>query len=119
MTDKMREQARASYARHREQRMADVREWQRKNAEKRREISRLAAARRKARKLQQFIEDIDMQALILRDEGYCGICGESLPGPDFHIDHIVPLSRGGEHSMRNVQLAHPSCNVRKGAALSL
>lgn len=30
------------------------------------------------------------------------------------VDHIVPLSRGGEHSMANVQCAHLSCNSSKG-----
>lgn len=30
------------------------------------------------------------------------------------MDHIVPLSRGGEHSLDNVQCAHLSCNCRKG-----
>lgn len=29
------------------------------------------------------------------------------------VDHIVPLSRGGEHSMNNVQCAHLSCNCSK------
>lgn len=30
------------------------------------------------------------------------------------LDHIVPLSRGGPHTLANSQLAHRSCNSRKG-----
>jgi 5-methylcytosine-specific restriction endonuclease McrA len=29
------------------------------------------------------------------------------------LDHILPLSKGGTHEPRNVQLAHLGCNVRK------
>lgn len=35
--------------------------------------------------------------------------------PDFHVDHVVPLSKGGMHGYTNVQPAHPRCNMRKGA----
>ena len=29
------------------------------------------------------------------------------------LDHIVPLSQGGTHTLGNVQLAHLVCNERK------
>jgi 5-methylcytosine-specific restriction endonuclease McrA len=29
------------------------------------------------------------------------------------IDHIKPLSKGGEHSYANTALAHYGCNARK------
>lgn len=32
------------------------------------------------------------------------------------VDHIMPLSRGGEDTKTNVQLAHSKCNGAKGAA---
>jgi 5-methylcytosine-specific restriction endonuclease McrA len=43
----------------------------------------------------------------------CG-CGEPL-GTAFHLDHIHPLARGGSHTMDNLQITHPICNIRKGA----
>jgi 5-methylcytosine-specific restriction endonuclease McrA len=30
------------------------------------------------------------------------------------IDHIVPMAKGGDDTKINVQLAHFSCNSRKG-----
>lgn len=50
-------------------------------------------------------------------DGVCGICGEDVDPLDFHVDHIIPLARGGEHSYDNTQPACPPCNLRKGAKL--
>jgi 5-methylcytosine-specific restriction endonuclease McrA len=115
----MRARSRAYYAAHKDACKANVRAWQLENSGRVRDIKREAFHRRRARIKAQFVEDVRAALLVLRDEGRCGICGGDLEGPDFHIDHIVPVSRGGEHSYANTQLAHASCNVRKGAALSL
>ena len=52
-----------------------------------------------------------------RDKGRCGICRKKVDPADWHLDHIVPLSRGGEHSYANVQVTHPFCNESKGTKL--
>jgi 5-methylcytosine-specific restriction endonuclease McrA len=59
-----------------------------------------------------------------RDGWCCGLCGGHIPRVVRHghplyltIDHIVPLSRGGEHSPSNVQAAHATCNYTKGDRL--
>ena len=46
------------------------------------------------------------------DSRECGVCEIVIDGK-FHIDHIIPLSRGGEHVVENLQLTHPSCNLKK------
>lgn len=44
---------------------------------------------------------------------YCGVRFEPL-GPDHRtVDHRVPRSRGGPHSLRNMVFACFSCNQRK------
>lgn len=54
-------------------------------------------------------------AVIERDGMVCGICGEEIPAGDLHIDHVVPIARGGSDALGNLQPAHSLCNLRKGA----
>jgi hypothetical protein len=42
----------------------------------------------------------------------CGVCRLLIEGK-FHIDHKTPLAKGGLHSVENLQLAHPLCNMSK------
>jgi len=48
-----------------------------------------------------------------RDGGICQLCGERV-WLDWDIDHIQPRSHGGLDTWTNCQLAHASCNRRKG-----
>jgi 5-methylcytosine-specific restriction endonuclease McrA len=63
------------------------------------------------------VEAVDALTVLERDDGVCGICGEDIDPTDFHVDHILPLARGGPHVYSNVQIAHPECNIRKGASV--
>jgi hypothetical protein len=40
---------------------------------------------------------------------------QALQGATFHIEHIVPGSRGGLTELANLAWACPSCNLRKSA----
>lgn len=79
----------------------------------------------RARKRDATVEPVSRDAVLSRDDWRCGICGERIisaaewPDPASpSIDHIVPLSKGGEHSMSNVQAAHYGCNSAKKATVS-
>jgi 5-methylcytosine-specific restriction endonuclease McrA len=98
----------------REQINAAAREKRRGNPEYL-DRARLIVAWRAARKLAAFTEDVHPLVVLERHDGLCGICGDDVDPFDYHVDHIVPLSKGGEHSYRNTQPAHPVCNLRKGA----
>jgi len=52
-----------------------------------------------------------------RVEAPCPLCGEALgPSDDLlHIDHKLPLARGGRTEMSNLQVVHRICNQKKGA----
>lgn len=52
--------------------------------------------------------------VISRDGNACGICGDPVEEPP-HIDHVHPRSHGGSDLPTNLQIAHPACNLRKGA----
>lgn len=36
-------------------------------------------------------------------------------GAEFHVDHVVPLARGGAHERHNLCISCPPCNLSKGA----
>jgi hypothetical protein len=43
---------------------------------------------------------------------YC-LMHESLQGATFHVEHVLPRSRGGGSTLDNLAWACPSCNLRK------
>jgi len=52
--------------------------------------------------------------------GRCGIqgspkgCGRSLSNVQVHIDHRLPISRGGKNNLKNLQLLCRDCNLKAG-----
>ena len=70
---------------------------------------------RKASKLGLGGVKVTMQYLGERDGWRCGICGKRIRDrKQASPDHIVPLSKGGEHSLENLQITHRQCNLAKG-----
>lgn len=49
-------------------------------------------------------------------QGKCYYC-EINVGDDYHVDHVVPLTRGGSNGPENIVIACPSCNCSKGNRL--
>jgi len=51
---------------------------------------------------------------------YCSRLGDQQGGPDgrtWHVDHIFPVSRGGDDSEDNLTLSCATCNLRKHDAI--
>lgn len=46
--------------------------------------------------------------------GECVYCNSTLNPKTMHKDHITPLSRGGHHTISNIQLLCQRCNLKKG-----
>ncbi len=114
--EKQAEYSRKHYRLHGETHRATTRRWVAEHPERAKEINRMAEADRRVRKRGQFVEHVDPMVVYERDEGLCGICGGTVYG-DFHLDHKIPLAKGGEHSYANTQIAHPPCNLAKGAKI--
>lgn len=55
------------------------------------------------------------RAVRSRARGRCQYClmHESLQGATFHIEHVIPQSKGGDSTLENLALACPGCNLRK------
>lgn len=68
-------------------------------------------ARNKARKL------ISLEDIIYLYDGVCQLCEAEVSLEEASRDHIVPVSRGGESVLENLQLAHRVCNTLKGSRL--
>lgn len=115
-------------------------EWQRRNSEKRagyasqdrrrhperfkgydkknRQIRTATQVKRRALENTIF-EDIDRMVVYKRDEGVCQICEKPVGADEFQLDHVVPIIEGGPHLYTNVQVAHGTCNRRKGRKMLL
>jgi 5-methylcytosine-specific restriction endonuclease McrA len=92
-----------------------VEEWKKKNPIKAREIQRKGNYTRRSKVAKVYIEDVDHNKVFERDEGICGICQNPVDKNRYHLDHIIPIAKGGLHCYDNVQISHPRCNQTKGA----
>jgi 5-methylcytosine-specific restriction endonuclease McrA len=85
---------------------------------------RRARVRRRAKRT-VATDRYDPIAIATRDRWRCALCGGRIRRglgynhPDaLTMDHIVPLSKGGEDVASNVQAAHRHCNTLKGNGCS-
>lgn len=106
----------------RERRAADkgrvrdaARRWRLANPEKQRAADRNKRARR-LRAEGRGVTAADVRAIYEAQHGQCRWCDCELH-ENFHVDHVVPLARGGRHEPENACVACPTCNCRKGALL--
>lgn len=95
-----------------------ARQWKRDHPEQNRESNR----RRRSLHSIPYKDS----AVILIHGPFCWICGDriDLKAPrncqgdnwerGLHIDHVVPVSKGGEDTIFNVRPAHALCNISRG-----
>jgi 5-methylcytosine-specific restriction endonuclease McrA len=108
-TDKGKAAMKAAYdTEYNRRRMA---QWRRANPEKAR-----AAHLRVRHAGMGTVSAMDIATQHARQNGRCYYCGENLD-EKYHVDHVIPVSRGGLNEPSNIVLACPFCNVSKGARL--
>jgi 5-methylcytosine-specific restriction endonuclease McrA len=91
------------------QRAAD---WNAANVEGRRAIQRNYRSRSNGAEGSHTAEDI--QRIGAAQKWKCHWCGKSTKSR-YHVDHLVPLSRGGSNEPGNLVIACPRCNNHKRA----
>ena len=52
----------------------------------------------------------DMRKILINDNSLCKICGSS---KKLQLDHILPISNGGENKIENLQILCSKCNRKK------
>ncbi|MCM1981918.1 HNH endonuclease [Lyngbya confervoides] len=57
------------------------------------------------------VPPVNRREVLRRDKNTCQYCGSR---KDLTLDHVIPRSRGGQHTWDNVVTACASCNGRKG-----
>lgn len=64
-------------------------------------------------------ESFTRAEIIQRDNRACYLCHRTNLGDlEIHLDHDIPLSRGGQHTRANVHVACSRCNLAKGTMTS-
>lgn len=61
------------------------------------------------------VSERDWNRLVSRYLSCCAYCDVRVDEP--HMDHVIPLARGGRHAIGNVLPSCRSCNVRKSSTL--
>ena len=88
--------------------------WQKANPEKCAELRRNKRARKRNAEGKHTAKDI--QKIFDRQGELCNACGKKLiryNKKQYHVDHIIPLAKGGGNGPDNLQLLCPYCNMTK------
>jgi len=103
------------------------RSYQRQHKKENPHLKRESERRRRANRFNNGFEYYKESEVLEMYGPVCHICGTNidlnsprLSGVDgwekgLHIDHVIPLSKGGTDTLDNVRPAHGSCNVKKHA----
>jgi len=108
--DKHREERRAYRSAHRKEELARAAKWAKENPDKRRAAQRLYRARKWGNGGTHTEQDIQRQGQC--QKWHCWWCGN--PCRDkYHVDHLIPLVKGGHNGPGNLVISCPTCNTRK------
>lgn len=107
-------QKRASYKVRGEEMRAINRKWAKANPEMirerdlRRRAIQASVTLGDTRLISQWMKEIKRQVF-----ARCHWCGTKVPGRKVHFDHVLPMSKGGAHSISNLCVSCPECNLSK------
>lgn len=76
-------------------------------------IKYVCASRRRARVRNAYHESVDRMDVFKRDKYRCQVCNDKVTESTGHIDHVMPISKGGSHTLCNLQLLCSTCNIKK------
>lgn len=71
------------------------------------------ATRKASWKVGSRQERVSRAYIVERDGSRCHLCGKHCCADEIHLDHVIPLARGGSHSPENIRVACAPCNLSK------
>lgn len=84
-------------------------------------MQRQGRHRRRAKMQNAQVEEVDPLVVAKRDKYKCHICRKRVDmnldvrhRSSATMDHLIPISLGGDHTYANIRLAHRACNSSKG-----
>lgn len=110
---KIRDNAKRSYDKNPTPHRKRSAEWRKANPVK---VLIFSQARR-ARKMNATTENCSAKIAILKLAPFCHWCCCAVTPKTVHIDHVVPLARGGKHCNDNLVASCQPCNNSRGAKL--
>lgn len=63
--------------------------------------------------------DYEKKTIYANGNGRCAICGRPITFSEMTVDHKIPLSKGGDNAVSNLQPACLTCNMLKGELTTL
>jgi 5-methylcytosine-specific restriction endonuclease McrA len=109
--DERKEYNKNRYLKYKERMSKQSKEWAKKHPLHMQASTHTTAVKRKYPKA--ITEDsptsYTLKEWLDKKQGECVYCGDEAK----HIDHIIPLSKGGLHTFENLQLICRRCNVAK------
>lgn len=102
------------YQKNIEKAKAAAKKWRLDNPESARQISVRKRARKRGANVGNRQAILEWEATWRASRKVkCFWCERTFSGSECHADHVVPLSRGGDHDVSNLVIACASCNQSK------
>lgn len=78
-------------------------------------LTKVVSAANRRSKLSGHITRKNIQTQYELQEGKCFYCSDLLTR--YHVDHVIPVVRGGSNTPDNIVISCPTCNLKKGSQL--
>lgn len=95
----------------REMGVSEPDKWMVNNRERYNYLQRMAKQKRKTR-ARVNIDGATYRKWLESTEKICRYCAKDCTD-DFHVDHFLPIAKGGNHELCNLVISCPRCNLKK------